>query len=56
MLGITQEGFRLRTFDFRISSQSYLNENCHNSRNSDDFDMTLGPVTKLDKRNTVTPK
>ena len=28
-----------------------MKENCHNSRTSDDIDMKLGPVTKLDKRN-----
>ena len=37
--------------DFRISGQSFLKTNCHNSRTSDDIDMNLGPVTKLDKRN-----
>ena len=42
--------------DFQISGQSFINENCHKSRTSDDFDMKLGPVTKLDKRNTATPK
>ena len=29
---------------------------CHNSRTSDDIDMGLGPVTKLDKRNKVMSK
>ena len=42
--------------DFRISGQSFINENCHNSRTSDDIDMKLGLVTKLDKRNTATSK
>ena len=37
--------------DFRISGQSLIKENCHNSRTSDDIDMKLGPVIKLDKRN-----
>ena len=37
--------------DFRISGQSLIKENCHNSRTSDDIDMKLGTVTKLDKRN-----
>ena len=37
--------------DFRISGQSLIKGNCHNSRTSDDIDMKLGPVTKLDKRN-----
>ena len=43
--------------DFRISCQSLIKENCHNSRTSDDdMDMKLGPVTKLDKRNKTIPK
>ena len=35
--------------DFQISGQSLIKVNCHNSRTSDDIDMKLGPVTKLDK-------
>ena len=31
-------------------------ENCHKSRTSHDIGMKLGPVTKLDKRNTATSK
>ena len=42
--------------DFRISGQSVITEICHNSRTSDDFDMKLGPVTKLDKKNNTTSK
>ena len=42
--------------DFRISGQSLIKENCHNSKTSDDIDMKLGPVTKLDKRNKTTSK
>ena len=42
--------------DFRISGQSLIKENGHNSRTSDDIDMKFGPVTKLDKRNKTTPK
>ena len=42
--------------DFRISGQSLIKENCHNSRTSDDIDMKLGAVTKLDKRNISTSK
>ena len=38
---------------FRISGQSLIKENCYNSRTSDDIDMKLGPVTKLDKRNEI---
>ena len=41
---------------FRISAQSLLKENCHNSRTSDDIDMKLGPLTKIDKRNKATSK
>ena len=41
---------------FRISGQSLIKENCHNSRTSDDIDMKFGPVTKLDKRNKTTSK
>ena len=37
--------------DFRISGQSLIKGNCHNSRTSDDIDIKLGPVTKTDKRN-----
>ena len=33
-----------------------MKENCHNCRTSDDIDMTLGPVIKLDKRNKTTSK
>ena len=42
--------------DFRISGQSLTKENCCNSRTSDDMDMKLGPLTKLDKKNKTTPK
>ena len=42
--------------DFRISGQSLIKENCHNSRTSDGIDMELGPVTKLDKRIKPTSK
>ena len=38
--------------DFWISGQSFIKENCHNCRTSNDIDMKLGPVTKLDKKNT----
>ena len=33
-----------------------MNKHCHNSRTSNNIDMKLGPVTKLDKRNTATSK
>ena len=42
--------------DIRISGQSLIKENLHNSRTSDDTDMKLGPVTKLHKRNETTSK
>ena len=41
--------------NFRMSGQSLINENCHNSRTSHDIDMKLGPVTKLNKRNVTLP-
>ena len=43
-------------FDFWIFGQSFINENCHNSRTSHDIDMKLGLVTKLDKRNEARSK
>ena len=42
--------------NFRISGQSLIKENCHNSRTRDDIDMKLGPVTKPNKRNETTSK
>ena len=42
--------------DFRISSQSFINKNCPNSRTSYDTDINHGTVTKLDKRNTAIQK
>ena len=36
--------------NFRISGKSLMKENFHNSRTSNDIDMKLGPVPKLDKR------
>ena len=42
--------------DFWISGQSLIKENCHNSRTSNDIDTKLGPVTKLDKKNTTMSK
>ena len=40
--------------DFRNSSKFLVEGNCHNSRTSDDIDMKLVPVTKIDKRNKTT--
>ena len=34
----------------------FINKNRYKSRTSDDIDMKLRPVTKLDKRNTTTSK
>ena len=42
--------------NFRISGQSLIKENCHNTRTSDDIDMKLGPVNKLDERNNTSSK
>ena len=42
--------------DFQISGQSLIKRNCYNSRNTDDNDMKLGPVTKLDKINKATSR
>ena len=36
-----------------ISGQSLINEKCRNSRTSNDADMKLGPVTKLDRRKVI---
>ena len=52
ILGKTQTGIS----DFQISGQSLIKRNCNNSTTSDDIDMKLGPVTKLDKRNKKTSK
>ena len=45
---------KLRQGHFRISGQSLINKNYHNSRTCHDNDIELGPVTELDKRNTAT--
>ena len=37
--------------NFQISGQSFVKRNCCNSRTSDNIDMKLEPVTKLDKKN-----
>ena len=41
---------------FPISGQSLTNENCRNSRTSNDIDVKLGQQPKPDKRNMVTLK
>ena len=42
--------------DFRISVQSLIKENCHNSRTRDDIEMKLESLTKLDKKNKIMSK
>ena len=42
--------------NFRISGQSVIKENCHNSGTGGDIDMKLGLVTKLDKTNKTVSK
>ena len=39
--------------NFRISGQSLVKENCHNSRTCVDIDMKLGQVTKVGKRSKI---
>ena len=41
---------------FRISIQSLIKENCHNSRTNDDVEIKLGPATRVDKINKTTNK
>ena len=47
---------KTQTGVFLISGQSLIKENYQDSRTSDDIDMKLGSVTKLDKRNKRTSK
>ena len=47
---------KTQTGKFSIFGQFLIKRNCHNSRTSDVFDMKLGPVTKIDKRNKTTSK
>ena len=42
--------------DFWISDESLIKVNFHNSKTSDDIDMKLGTVTKVDKRDKATSK
>ena len=39
--------------DFQISSQSVIDKIYHNSRTNKNINLKLGPVTKIDKRNTA---
>ena len=50
ILGITQTGIS----DFPIFGQFLIKENYYNSRTSDDIDINLGPVTKIDNRYNTT--
>ena len=43
-------------FDFRISGQSLIKENCCNSKTSNNIDMKVRPVTKIDKKNMTVSK
>ena len=36
--------------NFQISGQTFIEENCDNSRTNNDIDVKLGPVTKLEKK------
>ena len=42
--------------DLRIFGQSFIKDNCRFSRTSDDIDIQLRPVTKLDQGNKTTSK
>ena len=42
--------------NFRLSGRSFIKEDYHNSRTSDDTDMKLGPVTKLDMKSKAPSK
>ena len=55
-LQILRKTYNPAISDFRISGQSLIKGNCHNSRTSGDIDMKFEPATKLDKRNKTTSK
>ena len=42
--------------NFQISGQTITNENCRNSRTSNDIDKKVEPVAKLDKKNAASFK
>ena len=42
--------------DFKISGQPFKEENYHNSRTSNGIDVKLGPINKLEKKNTAISK
>ena len=43
-------------FNIRNSGQTLTNKNCKKTRASNNIDMKLAPVTKLDKKTTTTLK
>ena len=53
ILGITKA---LGISDIQLSGQPLVKGNCHNSRTSDDIDIKLGPVNKIEKRNKKASK
>ena len=53
---LTRQNSAGAIWDFRISGESLRNGDFHNSRTSDDIDMKLEPVTKLENRNKTTSK
>ena len=42
--------------NFQISCQPLIKENCHQSRTSDDIEMKLEPLTKLEKKKKTMTK
>ena len=52
ILSKTQTGIS----NFWISGQSFVREDCSNTKTDNDINMKLKPETKLDKRNTATSK
>ena len=43
-------------FDFQISGQTLIKENCHNYRTNNDINTKIGSATKIKKRNKTTSK
>ena len=43
-------------FNSRFLDKSFIKESCDSSRTCNDIDLKLGPITRLDKRNTMTLK
>ena len=40
----------------RFLVKSLINKNCHNARTSNDIDIKLGPLTKLENKNAMMSK